>query len=104
MNGRRALPIRPCHHLHFPFSTFTFSRTPSQKPLLYIENTVEKVKAIGECLWHSIIPFIIEDGKKHFYYRGLSEWSRERGWLKDTCLDGQDTFIRLLDALDIPHQ
>ena len=41
---------------------------------------------------------------KRFYYRGLSEWQNEKGWLTDTCLDGQDTFIRLLDMLDIPHQ
>ena len=50
-----------------------------------------------------IIPFIIEDSKKGFYYRGLSEWRNEKGWLVDTCLDGQDTFIRLLDMLEIPH-
>ena len=31
------------------------------------------------------------------YYRGLSEWETEKGWLTDTCLDGQDTFKRLLD-------
>ena len=60
--------------------------------------------ALKECLRHNIIPFIIEDSKKHFYYRGLSQWRNEHGWLRDTCLDGQDTFIRLLDMLDIPHQ
>ena len=59
---------------------------------------------LKECLRHNIIPFIIEDRKKYFYYRGLSEWRNEKGWLTDTCLDGQDTFIRLLDMLDIPHQ
>lgn len=65
---------------------------------------VERLVALKECLHHNIIPFIIEDAKKHFYYRGLSEWRNEKGWLTDTCLDGQDTFIRLLDMLDIPHQ
>ena len=50
-----------------------------------------------------IIPFIIEDSKKGFYYRGLSGWRNEKGGLVDTCLDGQDTFIRLLDMLEIPH-
>ncbi len=59
--------------------------------------------ALKECLHHNIIPFIIEDSKKHFYYRGLTNWHDEKGWLTDTCLDGQDTFIRLLDLLDIPH-
>ncbi|MBR6404750.1 MAG: Fic family protein [Lachnospiraceae bacterium] len=65
---------------------------------------VGRLMVLKECLHHNIIPFIIEDSKKHFYYRGLSEWRNEKGWLTDTCLDGQDTFIRLLDMLDIPHQ
>lgn len=64
---------------------------------------VGRLVALKECLRHGIIPFIIEDSKKHFYYRGLSEWKNEKGWLTDTCLDGQDTFTRLLDMLDIPH-
>ena len=64
---------------------------------------VGRLVALKECLRHGIIPFIIEDSKKHFYYRGLSEWKNEKGWLTDTCLDGQDTFIRLLDMLDISH-
>jgi len=65
---------------------------------------VGRLVALKECLRHNIIPFIIEDSKKNFYYRGLSEWRSEKGWLTDTCLDGQDTFIRLLDMLDIPHE
>lgn len=65
---------------------------------------VGRLIVLKECLKHNIIPFIIEDRKKGFYYRGLSEWKNERGWLIDTCLDGQDTFIRLLDILDILHE
>ena len=64
---------------------------------------VGRLVALKECLRHNLIPFIIEDSKKSFYYRGLTEWRNEKGWLIDTCLDGQDTFIRLLDMLDIPH-
>ena len=64
---------------------------------------VGRLIALKECLHHNIIPFIIEDNKKGFYYRGLSEWRNEKGWLTDTSLDGQDAFIRLLDMLDIPH-
>ncbi len=64
---------------------------------------VGRLLALKECLHHNIVPFIIEDSKKHFYYRGLSEWKDEKGWLRDTCLDGQDTIIRLLDMLEIPH-
>lgn len=64
---------------------------------------VGRLVSLKECLRHNIIPFIIEDSKKLFYYRGLSEWRNEKGWLTDTCMDGQDTFIRLLDMLDIQH-
>ena len=64
---------------------------------------VGRLIALKECLRHNLIPFIIEDSKKSYYYRGLTEWHNEKGWLIDTCLDGQDTFIRLLDMLDIPH-
>ncbi|MBO4667717.1 MAG: Fic family protein [Bacilli bacterium] len=62
---------------------------------------VGRLIALKECLRWNIIPFIIEDSKKAFYYRGLSSWTSERGWLIDTCLDGQDTFKILLKELDI---
>ena len=64
---------------------------------------VGRLVALKECLHYNIVPFIIEDSKKHFYYRGLSQWKDEKGWLTDTCLDGQDAVIRLLDMLEIPH-
>ncbi len=64
---------------------------------------VGRLIALKECLHHNIIPFFIEEAKKNYYYRGLAEWKNERGWLTDTCLDGQDTFAGLLDALEIPH-
>ena len=62
---------------------------------------VGRLIALKECLRFNIVPFIIEDGKKLFYYRGLTEWDREKGYLTDTCLDGQDTFRRLMAAFDI---
>ena len=64
---------------------------------------VGRLVALKECLRHKVIPFIIEDQKKNYYYRGLAEWRNEKGWLTDTCLDGQDTFVRLLDMLEIQH-
>ena len=64
---------------------------------------VGRLVALKECLRYNVIPFIIEDEKKSFYYRGLSEWKNEKGWLMDTCLDGQDIFVRLLDMLEIPY-
>ena len=62
---------------------------------------VGRLVALKECLRHNVIPFIIEDSKKAYYYRGLAEWRNEKGWLIDTCLDGQDTFGRLLAMLEI---
>ena len=50
-----------------------------------------------ECLKYNIVPFIIEDNIKMFYYRGLKEWNRERGYLKDTCLSAQDKYKMYLD-------
>ena len=59
---------------------------------------VGRLIALKECLRFGIVPFIIEDSKKMFYYRGLSEWEQEKGFLMDTCLHGQDTFKRLMLA------
>ena len=62
---------------------------------------VGRLIALKECLRFRLIPFIIEDGKKMYYYRGLSEWEWEKGYLTDTCLDGQDTFKKLMSMFDI---
>lgn len=63
---------------------------------------VGRLVAFKECLRYNIVPFLIEDSKKAFYYRGLANWRQEKGWLTDTCLDGQDTFKALMDAFGIP--
>mgnify|MGYP002861786618 CR=1 FL=1 len=62
---------------------------------------IGRLIALKECLRYDIVPFIIEDRKKAFYYRGLAEWETERGFLIGTCLDGQDTFRRMLDAFEV---
>ena len=62
---------------------------------------VGRLIALKECLRWNIVPFIIEDAKKAYYYRSLAEWNNEKGYLVDTCLDGQDTFRKLLDLFDI---
>lgn len=58
---------------------------------------------LKECLKHGIVPFIIEDDIKMFYYRGLKEWDREKGYLTDTCLSAQDKFKAWLDYFRIPY-
>ena len=54
-----------------------------------------------ECLKHNIIPFIIDEKHKLFYYRGLKEYENEKGFLIDTCLSAQDDFKKLLDFFEI---
>ncbi len=56
-----------------------------------------------ECLRFNLVPFIIENDLKLFYYRGLREWERERGYLLDTCLTAQDRFKAYLDYFRIPY-
>ena len=56
-----------------------------------------------ECLKNNIVPFIIEDDSKLYYYRGLHEWNQEHGYLMDTCLAAQDQFKAYLDYFRIPY-
>ena len=64
---------------------------------------VGRLIAFKECLKNNIVPFIILDSKKMFYYRGLKNWNQEHGWLVDTCLDGQDTVKAYLDYFKIDY-
>lgn len=56
-----------------------------------------------ECLKHGVVPFIIEDNLKMFYYRGIKEWDREQGFLRDTCLTAQDKYKAYLDYFRIEY-
>lgn len=56
-----------------------------------------------ECLKYNIVPFIIEDNLKMFYYRGLKEWNNEKGYLTDTCLTAQDKYKSYLDYFRIVY-
>jgi hypothetical protein len=64
---------------------------------------VGRLLLFKECLRHDIVPFIIEDDLKLFYYRGLSEWEKEPGFLRDTCLTAQDRFKKYLDYFRISY-
>lgn len=57
-----------------------------------------------ECLKYNIVPFIIEENLKLFYYRGLKEWYNEKGYLTDTCLTAQDKYKAYLDYFRIPYE
>lgn len=56
-----------------------------------------------ECLANRLVPFIITDEIKFFYYRGLAEWNNVRGYLLDTCLATQNSYKALLDYFKIRH-
>ena len=56
-----------------------------------------------ECLANDVVPFIIADDMKAFYYRGLAEWDAEKGYLTDTCLAAQDKFKAALDYFRIAY-
>ena len=57
---------------------------------------VERLIMFKECLKHNIIPFIIDERHKLYYYRGLKEFENEKGYLTDTCLSAQDEYGKLL--------
>lgn len=65
---------------------------------------VGRLLLFKECLRNNIVPFIIDDDLKLFYYRGLHEWNHERGYLLDTCLTAQDRFKAYLDYFRIPYK
>lgn len=62
---------------------------------------VGRLITFKECLKQNLVPFIIEDRKKYYYYRGLKEYESQPGFLLDTCLDGQDTFCALLELFEV---
>ena len=64
---------------------------------------VGRLLIFRECLKYNIVPFIIEDNLKMFYYRGLKEWDNEKGYLMDTCLTAQDRYKTYLDYFRIVY-
>ena len=56
-----------------------------------------------ECLAHHIVPFIITEELKMYYYQGLDRWEEGRGYLLDTCLTAQDRYRTILDYFRITY-
>ena len=75
----------------------------SSHPLQDRNGRVGRLILFKERLKHNIVPFIIEDNLKLFYYRGLKEWDHEKGFLMDTCLTAQDRFKAYLDYFRISY-
>ncbi len=64
---------------------------------------VGRLVMFKECLANGIVPFIITEELKLFYYRGLKEWGHVNGFLTDTCLTAQDYYKKLLDYFRIKY-
>lgn len=65
---------------------------------------VGRLIMLKECLKHGIVPFIITDELKLFYYRGIKNWKAERGYLRDTCLTAQNAMKAALDYFGIKYE
>lgn len=57
---------------------------------------VGRIIMFKECLKNNIVPYIILDTDKMFYYRGLKEYENEKGYLLDTCLNAQDQYQKIV--------
>ena len=58
---------------------------------------IGRIIMFKECLKNNIIPFIIFDKDKLFYYRGLKEYKNEKGYLVDTCLNAKDQYANVIN-------
>jgi Fic family protein len=65
---------------------------------------VGRLLLFKELLRNNIVPFIIDEELKVFYYQGLAEWENERDYLLDTCLTAQDKFKKYLDYFRISFE
>lgn len=57
-----------------------------------------------ECLANNLVPFIITEDLMLFYYRGLQEWDKIKGYLIDTCLTAQNNYKAILNYFEIPFE
>jgi Fic family protein len=87
--GRNTITINDIIDFHFQFEKI--------HPFQDGNGRVGRLIMFKECLANNIIPFIIEDEYKFFYYRGLAEYPNVKDYLTDTCLSAQDNYKRIID-------
>lgn len=88
-NGKKDAKIEDIIQFHFEFERI--------HPFQDGNGRVGRMIMFKECLKHSIIPFIIQNDIKQYYYRGLSEFENEKGFLIDTCLSAQDKYKEMVE-------
>lgn len=91
--ARKVLDLHDLLEFHYEFERI--------HPFQDGNGRVGRLILFKECLRLDIVPFIIDERLKMFYYRGLKEWPREPGYLMDTCRAGQDEFAKYLEYFRI---
>ena len=81
-----------------------FNSDKDNAALIYGRRRVGRLIMFKECLKNNIVPFILGEDLKLFYYRGLKEWKTEKGYLTDTILTAQDRFKLFLDYFKIKYK
>ena len=92
-NQQQTITLEEIIAFHYEFETI--------HPFQDGNGRIGRLIMFKECLRNGIVPFIIEDEIKLYYYRGLSEWKNEKGYLTDTCLSAQDKFKTYLEYFKI---
>lgn len=87
-NSLKQVTIKEIIEFHYRFESI--------HPFQDGNGRIGRIIMFKECLKNNIVPFIIKDVDKLFYYRGLKEYKSEKGYLTDTCLNAQDQYIEMI--------